>query len=230
MSNKEIIYGIDGKPLYEVIKTDHQNQAFVFERVYGSLPLLRVGFLSPVPPRHLSDPEFVHDSRPIAWPVYHPYWVVKIGSDANIMMTYVESLDEIAVFWPEATEVTVFEEGCTQYAFNSNFPKPSWLAEVHATDFTVRPRKIGAFKVTDLATGKSIIGFSDDVDYAVQLNNHQLEYGVHADAEFQDIYRSWEELEITYYKAKDLAAAECYAQSLQDFDTDNGEFPVSNHF
>lgn len=217
---KEVIVGVDGKPMYELITKPHAEQAFMWQPVYGGTPLFRVGFLSPVPPRHLEDPEYIHDSRPIAWPLYHPYWIVRMSHDANMMMAYVESIDDVTTFWPEATEITVFENNALRYGFNANFQEPSWLKEVHAEDFKVAPRKIGAFRIFDDEDDTfSILGFSDDLDYAIQLNNHKLEYGVHPSQEFQAEYKTWETLTIEIYPTANMDEAKARYEELVKFHT-----------
>ncbi|MNZ13955.1 hypothetical protein D3C78_308680 [compost metagenome] len=215
---KELIYGADGKPMYELIEVPHERDAHMWERVRGGKPLLRVGFLSPVPPRHLNDGEYIHDSRPIAWPIYHPYWIVRMSDDANMLMAYVEKLEDVTTYWPEAKEVTVFEENAERYGFNANFPKPTWLDEVWAPDFTVAPRKCGVFRIYDADNDVlNVIGYSDDVDYAVQRNNHQLEYGVHEDREFQREYEGWQYLTIEFYPTVDIDAAKAKYEELMKF-------------
>ncbi|QTH80330.1 hypothetical protein PA10_00130 [Pseudomonas phage pPa_SNUABM_DT01] len=215
---KELIYGADGKPMYELVDTTRASQCMKWVPVYGGKPLLRVGFLSPVPKRHLTDGEYIHDSRPIAWPVYHPYWIVRMSDDANMLMAYVEKLEDVKVYWPEATEITVFEEGAERYGFNANFPEPTWLKEVWAPEFTVAPRKIGVYRIFDADNDVlNIIGYSDDVDYAVQLNNHKLEYGNHEDQEFQAEYPGWQYLTIEFYPTPTLEAAKAKYDELYKF-------------
>lgn len=227
MQNKEVILGVDGKPMYEFITKAHSQQAFAWKPVYGSLPLLRVGFLSPLPPRHATDGAYVHDSRPIAWPIYHPYWVVRMSADANVLMAYVESLSDIKTYWPEATEITVFQEGCPHYGFNANFPEPEWLKEVHADGFEVKPPRCGVWRIYNPETEQSIVGYSEDCDYAIQLNSHQLEYGVHEDKEFQDSYVSWTVLEVTFRPTNTLEQARVLGQQLIDFDKTEGDLPTT---
>ena len=224
---KEVILGADGKPMYELITKPHAEQAFMWQPVYGGTPLFRVGFLSPVPPRHLEDPEYIHDSRPIAWPLYHPYWIVRMSHDANMLMAYVESIDDVTTFWPEATEITVFEEGVTKYMFNADFQKPSWLDEVQSPDFVVKPPRIGAFRIINTETEEVLYGYSDDVEYAVQLQSHKLLYGVHEDKEFQDNLVNYDALSPTIHPAATLAAAEKLARDLQEFNEDKGELPTT---
>lgn len=219
MQEKEVILGRDGKPMYEVIENQHQRDTFMFVPVFGGMPLKRVGFLSPVPPRYLGNPEYIHDSRPICWPIRHPYFLVRQSADANMLMVYIEHEDDVKTFWPEATEITVFEEGVMKYAFNANFQKPSWLDEVQSVDFVVKPPRIGAFRIVNKETEESLIGYSDDLDYAVQLHCHQLLYGVHADKAFQDNFRDLDQLEIIYNITKDLASAEHLAGQIRDFES-----------
>ena len=216
--DSNIILGVDGKPMYELITKPHHEQEFIHKPVFGKINLLRVGFLSPVPPRHLNNEAYIHDSRPIAWPLYHPYWIVRMSDDANMLMAYVEEIEHVKLYWPEATEVTVFEENVTHYCFNSNFPEPIWLKDVQDPSFRVAPPKTGAFKITELESGLSIIGFSDDTDYDIQLNYHQLEYGVHEHEAFQREYTNWTGLEVNVYATETLEEAEAYARKLLKFE------------
>jgi hypothetical protein len=234
VTDKGTILDADGKPMYQLITEPHRTDAFMYEDTFGGAILMRVGFISPIPPRHLDNGDYVHDSRPIAWPLIHPYWVVRMSEDANMMMAYVESVDDLKVYWPEATEITVFEENVTKYRFNSNFQKPSWLAEVHHPDFKVLPHRLGAFRIFNPNDADlNIIGFGPDVDYAVQLNNHKLEYGVHDNAEFQEMYdgleNGWRDLQIEYYPAETIELAEKKAKELIAFHTPMAEIPTELH-
>lgn len=232
---KEVIIGVDGKPMYELVTKPHAEQAFIYKPVFGNVPLIRVGFLSPVPPRHLNDPEYIHDSRPIAWPLYHPYWIVRMSDDANMLMAYVENIEDVKTYWPEATEITEFEHGVMRYAFNANFPEPAWLKEVQSDDFRVAPRKIGAFRVFDDSDDTyCILGYSEDLDYAIQLNNHKLEYGVHPSAEFQREYTSWEHLTVEIYPTENMEMAKARYEELVKFHTpasvEEGGLPTNFKF
>lgn len=223
----ETVFDADGNAMYTVVETERTNQTFIRKPIYGSHPLLRVGFLSPVPMRYRNNPNHIHDSRAIAWPVYHPYWVVRMSADANMMMAYVNDIKQVTELWPEAEQITVFEEHCMQYMFNGNFPEPDWLAEVQADDFQPKPRRIGAWRVVNPETGKSIIGYSDDCDYAIQLNNHKLEYGTHEDLEFQRDYTMWQDMEVQYRPTETIEQAKRLAQQLRDFDEDSGDLETN---
>lgn len=230
-----IIYGADGKPMYDLVTKPHQQQAFIHKPIFGNVMLKRVGFISPIPPRHLNDSNYIHDSRPIAWPVYHPYWVVRMSDDANLMMAYVEDEEQVTQFWPEATEITVFDENLSRYSFNANFQEPGWLKEVHDPSFTVAPRKIGAFRIYDEDDQlHCILGYSDDIDYAVQLNNHKLEYGVHPSIEFQEQYTSWQYLTIEYFQFDTMEEAKArYDELVKFYDTgsvEDGQLPTNFQF
>ncbi|MNP89017.1 hypothetical protein D3C85_14130 [compost metagenome] len=235
ITDKGVILDTDGKPMYELIERSHELDAFVYKPAFGNALLKRVGFLSPVPPRHLNDENYVHDSRPIAWPLVHPYWVVRMSDDANMLMAYVESEADLLVYWPEATEITVFEENVEQYRYNANFPIPAWLDEIHSPDFKVAPHRLGAFRIFNPdEPDLNIIGYGEDVDYAVQLNNHKLEYSTHENEEFQEMYDQckdgWRSLQIEFYPADTLAKAEAKAKSLTEFHTSQGEIPTDIHF
>lgn len=235
VTDKGTILDADGKPMYQLIEkkaTEGENNFTM--NTFGGAILMRVGFLSPIPPRHLNNGDYVHDSRPIAWPLVHPYWVVRMSEDANMMMAYVESVDDLKVYWPEATEITVFEENVTQYRFSSNFPLPDWLNEIWHPDFKVQPHRLGAFRIFNPNDADlNIIGFGPDVDYAVQLNNHKLEYGVHDNAEFQEMYdgleNGWRDLQIEYYPAETIELAEKKAKELIAFHTPMAEIPTELH-
>lgn len=233
MSKTETILGLDGKPMYELVEKAFDEQAFVGFPVFGNASIIRVGFLSPVPPRHSKDPEYVHDSRPIAWPLYHPYFIVRTSEDANLMMAYVEKLEDVLIYWPEATNITVFDNNVTHYSFNGNFPQPSWLKEVQSDDFKVAPRKIGAFRIYDDEDQTyCILGYSDDLDYAIQLNNHKLEYGVHDSQEFQAEYTGWETLTIETYLTDTMEEAKVRYDDLVKFHAPvkEGELPTDFKF
>jgi len=232
---KEVITGVDGKPMYELVTKPHAEQAFIHKPIFGNVPLIRVGFLSPVPPRHLADPEYIHDSRPIAWPLYHPYWIVRMSDDANMLMAYVENIEDVKTYWPEATEITEFANGLVHYSYNASFPEPSWLKEVHDESFRVAPRKIGAFRIYDDADQTyCLLGYSDDLDYAIQLNNHKLEYGVHDSREFQQQYEGWQTLTVEIYPTADMESAKARYDELVKFHTpasvDEGGLPTNFKF
>lgn len=85
----------------------------------GDKPLMRVRFYSD----H-------SDSRPITWPMKHPYWCSgshtyqdKNGDPADgcIIVAYIEDKDEVLKGWPEARNVEVFEEGLDFYTFTDRF-------------------------------------------------------------------------------------------------------------
>lgn len=70
------------------------------------------------------------DSRPITWPMKHPYWCSgsytyqdKNGNDGDgcIIVAYLESKDEVLKGWPEARNIEVFEEDLDFYTFTARF-------------------------------------------------------------------------------------------------------------
>lgn len=227
MQVKQDILGRDGKPMYKEISIKDVDNRLRYVPVYGSLPLIRVGFFSPVPPRFLGDPNYIHDPRPICWPVFHPFWTVSQKAEGNVMMAYVDSLDQVKMFWPEAENITIHEEGVMQYAFNKDFPELPWLEEVHHPDFKVAPPVIGVYRLVNTETEEVLYGYSDDVEYAVQLQSHKLMYGVHEDKEFQDNLVNYDALSPTIHPAATLAAAEKLARDLQEFNEDKGELPTT---
>lgn len=224
----DVVFGMDGKPMYEIVAAI-KDQAVIGRPVFGGKPLVRVGFLSPIPPRYAENTEYIHDSRPIAWPLFHPYWVVRMSADANMLMAYVERLEDVKVYWPEATEITVFEDNATHYGFNANFPEPKWLAEVQAPGFTAQKR-LGVYRILNEEAGLSLIGASDDVDYQVQLHVHQLTYGVHENADFQKEFTTGEDLTYEFRETATLEAAEKLAKELQAFDQSEGDLPTTLRF
>lgn len=67
------------------------------------------------------------DSRPINWPVKHPYWESGVAADGSysIVVAYADDTDYIYKNWPEATDLDV--EEVTGYQFSDRFPRPSWF-------------------------------------------------------------------------------------------------------
>lgn len=223
----QAILGRDGKPMYELVATAFEKDAFIHKPVPGNRALLRVGFVSPVPPRHMDNADYIHDSRPIKWPLYHPYYITAMADDANVVMAYVDDLEEVTEFWPEALDIMVFDANVTHYRFNANFPEPSWLKEVQATDFVPPVPITGAYQIKNVEEDLTIIGFSDNVHYDIQLNSHQLEYGVHPHEQFQQKFESFNGLEVTIYPTKDLEGARRYAAALVEFEnTAEGSLPT----
>ena len=71
------------------------------------------------------------DSRPVNWPVKHPFWETGYAADESyaIVVSYADDLNYIKTNWPEAAEIEVLEEN-TLYRFTDRFPKPSWFEGV----------------------------------------------------------------------------------------------------
>lgn len=211
---------INGKPVYVASKSDPLGTEHV--PVYGTRPLHRVGFVIHVPARHKDDPEYLHDPRPILWPVYHPFHVVHHGEDYITMMAYVVEPTDVHHLWPDATDLTVFDDSVTHYTFNGAFPKPDWLEEVQGLE---RIKRTGAYKITDNQSELSSIGFGDDIEYDLQLNFHQLLYGTHAHEELQAAYTGPENLEVTIYDTTSVRDAELKAKQLIIFENNNDDLP-----
>lgn len=67
------------------------------------------------------------DYRPIKWPITHPYWCSGYGADCSIVVAYAASVDQITELWPEASNIDVLNDNCTEYVFTDRFPKPDWF-------------------------------------------------------------------------------------------------------
>ena len=67
------------------------------------------------------------DSRPINWPVKHPFWETGYAVDESYstVISYADTLDYITENWPEAADLEV--EQVTEYTFTERFPKPDWF-------------------------------------------------------------------------------------------------------
>lgn len=61
-----------------------------------------------------------NDSRPINWPVSHPFWESGFTGDESyaIVISYANDLDYITTNWPEASEIEILEENAT-YKFTN---------------------------------------------------------------------------------------------------------------
>ena len=66
------------------------------------------------------------DYRPVKWPIKHPYWCSGYSDTHNILVAYVDDLDQLLELWPDAENVDIMEED-TEYSFTDRFPKPDWL-------------------------------------------------------------------------------------------------------
>lgn len=213
---------INGENIWDVNNLKNMTP-FETEPVRYRGTLHRVGFKIHVPERHRNNEDYVHDPRPICWPIYHPYYVTGQEDGAMTMMAYVIEPTDVFHYWPDATDLTIFEEKVTHYYFSERFPRPDWLDDVHKPE-NQPVKRIGAYKIEDIESGLSSIGFSDDVDYDIQLNVHQLEYGTHDHAELQEAYISAKGLEIKIYDTKTLEDAEIYAKKLIITENSNGEY------
>ena len=73
----------------------------------------------------------LEDSRPVNWPVKHPWWETGFGDDYATVVAYADDLDEIMRNWPEATNIEWEER--TEYTFTDRFRKPEWFVDQNAT-------------------------------------------------------------------------------------------------
>lgn len=66
------------------------------------------------------------DPRPMRTPK-HPHWCSGYASDGScsIVVAYVDSVEELLIDWPEATDIEI--EDATEYQFTSRFPAPLWM-------------------------------------------------------------------------------------------------------
>jgi len=69
-----------------------------------------------------SDP----DPRPVKWPVKHPYWFTGESDGYTVVVAYVDSMEQLLEFWPEAERVELGDSVET-YLFTSRFQKPEWF-------------------------------------------------------------------------------------------------------
>ena len=69
------------------------------------------------------------DSRPVNWPIKHPYWETGFAADGSYstVVSYADDVDYIMANWPEATDLEIERVG--EYTFTERFPKPDWLME-----------------------------------------------------------------------------------------------------
>lgn len=67
------------------------------------------------------------DYRPVIWPVPHPYWCTGFNDTHNILVVYVDSVEQLKLQWPEAEQIDVFQEDADHYVFTDRFSKPDWF-------------------------------------------------------------------------------------------------------
>lgn len=67
------------------------------------------------------------DYRPITWPIKYPYWCTGENDDNFVLVTYVDSADDLIKLWPEAYDIEYNE--VSEISFSSRFPKPFWFKE-----------------------------------------------------------------------------------------------------
>lgn len=182
---------------------------------FNNMTLMRVGFKSPIPPRHLFTPGYVHDPRPIAWQLYHPYWITGFNETSVTLMVYVTDIEQLMTLWPEAECVTVFDEQVNHYTFTDRFPRPNFLDEVHAPGY-VPKRRIGVFVMT-APDGNVLVGYGPDIDYSMQYIVHRLEYGELENTDFQDSYFNRETLQIEVIDCETIEQAEKLAAEKEAF-------------
>jgi len=72
------------------------------------------------------------DSRPVSWPIKHPYWVTGYDSDdTSILVAYADNEKQIMGLWPEARDLD--SEEVDGYVFTSRFRKPEWFDDSSTT-------------------------------------------------------------------------------------------------
>lgn len=64
------------------------------------------------------------DYRPVEWPIKYPYWRSGETDEANILIAYADSEDDIKRLWPEAYDIE--SEEVSEIIFTSRFPRPGW--------------------------------------------------------------------------------------------------------
>ena len=67
------------------------------------------------------------DYRPIIWPIKYPYWCSEENDTDFILITYVDSLDDLYKQWSEAENID--EEEVNKIIYTSRFTKPDWYNE-----------------------------------------------------------------------------------------------------
>ncbi len=67
------------------------------------------------------------DSRPINWPVKHPWWETGVGDGYAIVVSYADDENYILENWPEAQNLD--SEEADDNVFTSRFPKPEWFKD-----------------------------------------------------------------------------------------------------
>lgn len=70
------------------------------------------------------------DSRPVRWPAPHPFWCTGYNSDdLPYVVAYIDSVEQLYEYWPDAVEVDEGDGEVTTYVFTDRFPKPKWFEE-----------------------------------------------------------------------------------------------------
>lgn len=67
----------------------------------------------------------LEDSRPIKWPVKHPWWETGYDDENAIVISYADDEQYIYDNWPEAKDLDI--ELRDTYTFTDRFPKPDWF-------------------------------------------------------------------------------------------------------
>ena len=67
------------------------------------------------------------DSRPVNWPVEHPFWCTGEGDDCFVMIAYANDELEILQNWPDAFDIETKQ--VSEYEFSDRFPKPDWFED-----------------------------------------------------------------------------------------------------
>lgn len=68
-----------------------------------------------------------NDYHPVVWPIKHPYWCTGENESSFVLVTYVDSEEELYKQWPEAYDLDI--EEVEKIEFNGRFKKPEWYKE-----------------------------------------------------------------------------------------------------
>ena len=62
--------------------------------------------------------------KPVIWPIKYPYWLTGENDTDYIIVSYVDSQEDLYKQWPEAQIID--EEKTDKIIFTTRFPKPEW--------------------------------------------------------------------------------------------------------
>ena len=80
---------------------------------------------------------YAEDSRPVEWPIKHPYWVTGYGDGYDILVAYADDEAEILRLWPEAEQIDA--DPAESYKFTDRFYEPEWFKAQRTTTQDTRP-------------------------------------------------------------------------------------------